>query len=141
LLNTLFSAWQNKKDLTLELSSSILENLGESSISFVSEEDQCSSAFAENWFDEILTELNHSWDWRSFGPAKDGSTVVLTRVVEGWLIEVTEEADAVGFSSMFNCALTWGLEESELFVLFSNRLESIEELTREITEVDEVKLA
>jgi len=46
----------------LELSSSILENLGESNISVVGEEDQSSSAFAENWFDEILTEFNHSWD-------------------------------------------------------------------------------
>jgi hypothetical protein len=33
------------------------------------------------------------------------------------------------------------LEESELFVLFSNSLESIEELTREVTEVYKVELA
>jgi hypothetical protein len=48
--------------LTLELSSSILENLVESNISVIGEEDQSSSAFTENWFNEIFTELDHGWD-------------------------------------------------------------------------------
>jgi hypothetical protein len=140
-LDTVFGTGDNEEDLSVHDLGSFGEDLEEGSRSVVGEEDHGSLTLTEDGFDRVLRELDNDGDRGDFTPVGDSVDGVLTRVVDGGGVKVTEDAYWVMLGTVGGSAGTGSVEEWVLLVALGNGVEGLEELTSKVTEVDKVELS